>query len=90
MESGEKRMNPVPVTIVNPWKEYWPSRGSNQQPTVPKSRMTPTEIWASTGKELKKKQNLCASSMYEEHKNCIKLQLDDQSRSLTFKEMIID
>ena len=25
-------MNPVPMTTINPRKEYWPSRGSNQRP----------------------------------------------------------
>ena len=27
-------MNPVTMTIINPRKEYWPSRGSNQRPLV--------------------------------------------------------
>ena len=27
-------MNPVAMTIINPRKEYWPSRGSNQRPPV--------------------------------------------------------
>ena len=26
-------------------KEYWPSRGSNQRPPVPKSATLPTELW---------------------------------------------
>ena len=30
-------MNPVPSAIINPRKEYWPSRGSDQQPPVLKS-----------------------------------------------------
>ena len=25
MDSGERGMNPVAMTIINPWKEYWPS-----------------------------------------------------------------
>ena len=30
-------MNAVAMTIINPRKEYWPSRGSNQRPHVIKS-----------------------------------------------------
>ena len=28
-DSGERGMNPVIMTIINPRKKYWPSRGSN-------------------------------------------------------------
>ena len=38
-------MNPVVMTIIDPWKEYWPSQGSNQLPPVLKSAMLPTELW---------------------------------------------
>ena len=37
MDSGERGVNPVaPValTIINPLKEYWSIRASNQQPPV--------------------------------------------------------
>ena len=44
---GEKGMNHVEMTIINPWKEYWPSRGSHQQPHVLKSCTPPTELWGS-------------------------------------------
>ena len=37
-------MNPVAMTIINPWKEYWPSRGSNQRPFI-KSATLQTELW---------------------------------------------
>ena len=37
MDSGESGMNPVAMTIINPWKEYLPSRGSNQRPRFLKS-----------------------------------------------------
>ena len=47
MEIGERGMNPVAMTIINPWKEYWPSRGSNQRPPVIKSATLPTELWGS-------------------------------------------
>ena len=30
MDSGEKGIDPVSMTIINPRKEYWPSRGSNK------------------------------------------------------------
>ena len=37
-------MDPVAMTAINPWKENWPSRGSNQRPPVPKSGTLPTEL----------------------------------------------
>ena len=40
-------MNPVAMTVINLWKEYWPSRGSNQGPPVLTSAMLPTELWGS-------------------------------------------
>ena len=47
MDNGERGMSPAAMTIINPWKEYWPSRGSNQQPPVLKSAMLPTEVLGS-------------------------------------------
>ena len=44
-DKGERGMNPVTMTIINPRKEYWPSRGSNQRPPVLKSTTLPTELW---------------------------------------------
>ena len=29
-----ENLNPVAMTIINPWKEYWASQGSNQLPSV--------------------------------------------------------
>ena len=46
-DSGERGMNPVAMTIINPRKEYWPSRGSNQRPPILKSATLPTELWGS-------------------------------------------
>ena len=43
----KRGMNPVTMTIINPKKEYWPSRGSNQRPPVLKSGTPPTELWSS-------------------------------------------
>ena len=43
--SGERGMNPVAMTIINPQKEYWANRGSNQGPPVLRSAMLPTELW---------------------------------------------
>ena len=34
MNSRERGMNPVAMTIISPLKEYWPGRGSNQRPPV--------------------------------------------------------
>ena len=45
MHSSEREMNPGAVTVINPRKEYWLSLGSNQQPSVPKSAILPTELW---------------------------------------------
>ena len=46
-DSGDRGMNPVAMTIINPRKEYWPSRESNQRPTVLKSETLWTELWDS-------------------------------------------
>ena len=35
----------VSITIINPWKEYWLSRGSNQRPPVLKFATLLTELW---------------------------------------------
>ena len=51
-DSGERGMNPVAMTIINPRKEYWLNRGSNQRPPVLKSAMLPTELWGSAKKVL--------------------------------------
>ena len=40
-------MNPVAMTVINPRKEYWPSRGSNQRPPVLKSATLLTELCCS-------------------------------------------
>ena len=45
MDSDERGMNPVAITIINTWKEYWPCWGSNQRPPVLKSATLPTELW---------------------------------------------
>ena len=44
-DNGEEGMYPVTMTIVNPWKKYWPSRKSNQRPPVLKSAKLSTELW---------------------------------------------
>ena len=46
-DSGERGMNPVAMTIINPWKEYWSSLGSNQLPPVLKYATVPTKLWGS-------------------------------------------
>ena len=43
-DSGERGMNPVAMTIINPRKEYCPSRESNQRPPALKSATLPTEL----------------------------------------------
>ena len=39
-----REMNPVAMTIINPWKKYWPSWGSNQRPPVLRSAMLLIEL----------------------------------------------
>ena len=51
MDIDDRGMNPVTMTIINLWKEYWLSRGSNQPPPVLKSAMLPTELWGSAKRE---------------------------------------
>ena len=41
--SCERGKNRVAMTIISPRKEYWPSRGSNQQSPVLKAFTLPTE-----------------------------------------------
>ena len=53
MDSGERGLYPITMTIINPRKEYWPSRGSNQQHPVLKSATLPTELWGSAFLSLK-------------------------------------
>ena len=50
-DSAERGMNPVAMTIINPRREYWPSRGSNQRPPFLKSATLPTELWGSAKKD---------------------------------------
>ena len=40
-DSGERGMNHVEMTIINPRDENWPSSGSNQRPPVLKSTTLP-------------------------------------------------
>ena len=47
MDSGERGMNPVVMTIINPRKEYWLSQGSNLQLPVLESCALLTELWGS-------------------------------------------
>ena len=47
MDSSKRGMNPVAMIVINPRKEYWPSRESNQQTAVLKSCTVPTMLWGS-------------------------------------------
>ena len=49
-DSGERGMNPVAMTIINPRKEDWPSMGS----PVLKSATLSTEQWGSIQPDLEK------------------------------------
>ena len=44
MDSCERGMNPDAITIINPRKEHWPSRESNQRPPVHKSATLMTKL----------------------------------------------
>ena len=41
---GERAMHYVAMTIINPSKELWPSRGWNRRPSLFKSSTLPTEL----------------------------------------------
>ena len=45
MDTGEGRMNPARITMINALKEYWSSKGSNQQPHILKSYMLQTQLY---------------------------------------------
>ena len=47
MDSSEREMNSIAMTIINPRKEYWPSPGLNQQPPVLKPATLLTELLGS-------------------------------------------
>ena len=55
MDSGERGMNPVAMTIINSQREYWLSWGLNQRPHVLESATLTTELWGSAGR---RKMNL--------------------------------
>ena len=74
-DSGERGRNPVAMTIINPRKEYWPSRGSNQRPHVHKSATLPTELWGLASRSDKKAK--CISVIHDIKKN-IHLSLIDK------------
>ena len=44
MDSDERGMNCAAMTIINTWKEYWPSWVSNQRNPILKSCTLPTEL----------------------------------------------
>ena len=50
MDSSEREMNPVAMTIINPRRVYWPSRELNQRPSVLKSATLPAELLGLAGK----------------------------------------
>ena len=45
MDSSERGINPVAMTIVNPQEEFW---ASNQRPCVLRSCLLSTELWGFT------------------------------------------
>ena len=51
----ERGMNPVAMTIINPRKEYWLSRKSNQRLPVLKSCILLTDTWGKEGRKKKVK-----------------------------------
>ena len=53
MDSSERGMNLVAMTIIDPRKEYWPSRGSNQRSPVLQPCALPTDLWGSAISVLK-------------------------------------
>ena len=57
MDSSERGTNPVTLTIIDPWKEYWQSQGSNLQLPTLKFDMLPTELWGLAINILEKGEN---------------------------------
>ena len=57
--NGERGINPVTMTIINPRKEYWLSRGSNQRPVL-RSTTLPTLLllWGSALSKRRHKKKL--------------------------------
>ena len=49
MDSRERGMNPVAMTIINPWKDYWPSRRFKPATDLFSSLLT--ELWSTILKE---------------------------------------
>ena len=49
IRAGQTAVSEEWMAIINPRKEYWPSRGSNQRPPVLKSATLPTELFGSAG-----------------------------------------
>ena len=47
MDNDKKGMNPVAMVIINPRKEYLPSRDSNKTPPVLKFCTLTTKLWGS-------------------------------------------
>ena len=47
MDRVEGGMNHVAMAVINPQKEYWPSRGSNKQPVL-KPCILLSELWGVT------------------------------------------
>ena len=58
-DSGERGMNSIAMTIINPRKKCWPSWGLNKRPPVLKPAKLPTELW-----DLARFSDTCQSNWY--------------------------
>ena len=69
MDSGERGINLVAMTIIDPRKEYWPSQGWNHRLPVLKSATQLTALWGSAHKNENGSELTCRvttpSSLYD-------------------------
>ena len=90
-DSGERGMNPVAMTIINPRNGCWPSRGSNQRLPVLKSATLPTELWGSAYSfehfNTWKNRPKDSAFSYTKNKSCMTVSLGISKDSFLFSEI---
>ena len=76
-------MNPVAMTIVNPWKEYWSRRGSNQRLPVLTSETLPTELWGSALTSKPKTNDPDVLDLTEDHfLLCFTVKIEEEKKDM--------
>ena len=54
MGSGERGMNPVAMTILNPRAEFWPSPRIDPATSCSQACMLPAELWGSANHDVER------------------------------------